>query len=104
MAKVSKPMKLISLRMSEEEKARLEQLAEAGGMTVSRALRDGALLYLTEQRGHLHRARGGDTTFFGVRRDSLGRTLTEATKATKREQELVESMRRELQEGALGAI
>jgi Ribbon-helix-helix protein, copG family len=104
MARVSKPMKLITLRISEEEKARLDQLAEAGDVTVSRALREGALLYLTEARGRLHQVLGGDTTFHGVRRDKLGRTLTEASEPTRNEREVVQVMRGELQDRALGAI
>jgi len=103
-ARVSKPMKLIALRISEEDKARLEQLAEGGDMTVSRALREGARLYLTEQRGKLHQALGGETTFHGLRRDKAGRTLTPATESTKGEAATVRSLRRGLHERALASI
>lgn len=72
-------MKIISLRIDEEEKARLEQLAEAGDITLSRALREGAALYLTDVAARVHRARGGDTTWHGLRRDGTGRTLTPPT-------------------------
>ena len=75
-------MKLITLRIDEEEKARLEQLAEAGDITLSRALREGAALYLKDFQGRLHRARGGDATWHGVRRDSLGRPLSKPTEPT----------------------
>jgi hypothetical protein len=97
-------MKLITLRISEDEKARLEHLAEAQDVTVSRALREGALLYLSDARGRLHRVLGGDTTFHGVRRDKIGRTLTEASEPTKSEVAVVAGMRTALQGRALGAI
>jgi len=97
-------MKLITLRISEDEKARLEQLAEGIDVTVSRALREGARLYLTEQRGRLHKALGGETTFHDVRRDKSGRTLTPASEPTKGEVATVREMRRQLQDRGLGAI
>ena len=45
---VSKPMKLLTLRLDPDEKARLEQLAAARNITLSYALREGARLYLDE--------------------------------------------------------
>src|ERR1041385_4985574 len=82
MARVSRPMKLIALRIDEEEKARLEQLAEERDVTLSRALREGAALYLSELREKAHKARGGEATFLGVRRDKDGRRLNKASKPT----------------------
>src|SRR4051812_35128970 len=79
MTRVSRPMKIITLRIDEEEKARLEQLAEAGDITLSRALREGAALYLKDFQGRIHRARGGDATWHGVRRDKSGRPLSKRT-------------------------
>lgn len=75
-------MKIITLRIDEEEKARLEQLAEAGDVTLSRALREGASLYLTDIQGRVHRSRGGDATFHGLRRDKHGRPLAKRSKPT----------------------
>ena len=75
-------MKLIALRIDEEEKARLEQLAEERDVTLSRALREGAALYLADLRERAHRARGGDSTFLGIRRDKDGRSLNRPSKPT----------------------
>jgi len=75
-------MKIITLRIDEEEKARLEQLADAGDITLSRALREGAALYLKELQGRAHRTRGGEATWHGVRRDKQGRPLTKRTEPT----------------------
>ena len=47
---VSKPMKLIALRLDEDEKRRLEQLARDRNVTLSHALREGARIYLGELR------------------------------------------------------
>src|SRR6476660_10390169 len=82
MARISRPMKIISLRIDEEEKARLEQLAEAGDVTLSRAFREGAALYLKDFQGRLHRARGGDATWWGLRRDKQGRPLSKRSDPT----------------------
>jgi hypothetical protein len=75
-------MKIITLRIDEDEKARLEQLAEAGDVTLSRALREGAALYLNDFQGRLHRARGGDATWCGVRRDKDGRPVSKPSEPT----------------------
>jgi hypothetical protein len=93
MARVSKPMKLITLRIDEAEKARLEQLAERGDITLSRALREGAGLYLMELQAKAHRKRGGDTTFHGIRRDKAGRTMSEPSTPTATEIERLERLR-----------
>src|SRR5256885_9170348 len=79
MARVSRPMKIITLRIDEEEKSRLEQMAEAGDVTLSRALREGAALYLSDLAARVHRSRGGDTTWHGIRRSRDGRPTTPPT-------------------------
>jgi predicted DNA-binding protein len=104
MPRVSKPMKLITLRIDEEEKARLEQLAERGNVTLSRALREGAALYLYSAQGRLHRVRGGDTTFHGVRRDKLGRARNKRSSPTKTERARLNSLSVKLYEHGLGSI
>lgn len=97
-------MKLITLRIDAEEKARLEQLAEQGHVTLSRALREGAALYLSDVQGKLHRARGGEATFFGVRRDRSGRPLNKRTPPSPTEQRRLTGMRGRLYEDGLQAI
>jgi hypothetical protein len=92
-------MKLIALRIGEEEKARLEQLAEERDVTLSRALREGAALYLSDLRTRGHRAKGGDATFHGVLRDANGRNLNQASRPTKGELERVSEMRTALRDG-----
>lgn len=97
-------MKLITLRIDEEEKARLEQLAERGNVTLSRALREGAGLYLAEQHAKLHRSRGGDATFHGVRRDQSGRPVSKATQPSPTEKARHRSLRRALYDHGLRVI
>jgi len=94
MPRVSKPMKIITLRIDEEEKARLEHLAERGNITLSRALREGAALYLNEVQAKLHRTRGGDVTYYGVRRNKAGEPINAPTAPNKRERALCDSLRR----------
>lgn len=100
MSRVSRPMKIITLRIDEEEKARLEQLAEAGDITLSRALREGAALYLREIQEKVHRARGGEATFHGLRRGSDGRVLSKRSEPTAGEARRATSLRRALYERA----
>lgn len=97
-------MKIITLRIDEEEKARLEQLAEAGDVTLSRAFREGAELYLKDLQARAHRARGGDATWHGVRRDKHGRPLSKRSKPTPSAAQRVTSLRRALYERGLIAI
>lgn len=104
MTKVSKPMKLVTLRIDEEQKARLEQLAEEGDVTLSRAFREGAVLYLNELREKAHKARGGDVTFLGIRRDGDGRTLNKPSKPTPRQRERVLGLREAIYDRGLGQI
>jgi len=93
-------MKIITLRIDEDEKARLEQLAEAGDITLSRALREGAALYLREIQGKVHQARGGDATFHGLRRAKGGRVLSKRSQPTAGEARRAASLRRALYDRA----
>lgn len=45
---VSKPMKLVTVWFTEEEKAFLDELAKTEDVTLSKALREGAQLYFEE--------------------------------------------------------
>jgi hypothetical protein len=101
---ISKPMKLIALRIGEEEKARLEQLAEEKDVTLSRALREGAALYLGGLHGRLHEGRGGATTLHGVRRGKDGRPKNPSTAATPGERARVRRLRRALYDRGLQSI
>ncbi len=47
---VSKPMKLMTLLMDEDEKKALQQKARERNITLSHALREGARIYLDELR------------------------------------------------------
>jgi hypothetical protein len=104
MTRVSKPMKLITLRIDPEEKARLDQLAEVGDVTLSRALREGAALYLTDLQGKMGRARGKDVTWHGIRRDANGVPRNPTSLPTSRQKELIESLRAKLHQGGLQPI
>jgi len=97
-------MKLVALRIDEEQKARLEQLAEERDVTLSRAFREGAILYLNELREKAHKARGGDVTFLGIRRDEGGRTLNKPSKPTAGERDRVEELASAIQTRGLGEI
>jgi predicted transcriptional regulator len=46
--KVSGPMQVVALRLTPEEKARLEQIAEQRRVTLSWVLREGARMYADE--------------------------------------------------------
>lgn len=50
---VSKPMQVVAIRFSPEEKARLEELARTQHVTFSHAVREGVKLYLAEAREKL---------------------------------------------------
>jgi hypothetical protein len=45
---ISKPMKLVTVWFTEEEKAFLDELAKSEDVTLSRALREGAQLYFED--------------------------------------------------------
>src|SRR3954471_8936183 len=96
MARVSRPMKIITLRIGEEEKARLEQLAEERDVTRSRAFREGAALYLSDLREKAHRALGGEATFLGIRRDEHGRRLNKPSKPSRGERDGIHQLRETL--------
>jgi predicted transcriptional regulator len=97
-------MKLVTLRIDEEQKARLEQLAEERDVTLSRAFREGASLYLNELREKAHKARGGNVTFLGIRRDEAGRTLNKPSEPTAGERERVRELANAIQTRGLGEI
>jgi len=97
-------MKLIALRIDEEEKARLEQLAEERDVTLSRALREGAALYLSELREKAHRARGGEATFLGIRRDEDGRRLDKPSRPSRGEREGIQHLRKAFYDRAFMSI
>lgn len=101
MPRVSQPMKIITLRIDEEEKARLDQLAEAGDITLSRAFREGAKLYLRDAQRRVHTARGGTATWHGIRRDKQGRPKSERTEATPLAARRAAQMRSGLERGLL---
>jgi hypothetical protein len=104
MGRVSRPMKLVTLRIDEEEKARLEQLAERGDVTLSRAFREGAALYLSDLREKAHRAQGGEATFVGLRRRQDGTPAQARSEPTKRERARIRRLRHALQDQGLGSI
>ena len=104
MARLSKPMKIITLRIDAEEKARLEQLAEAGDVTLSRALREGAALYLNDLQGKLGRARGQDVTWFGVRRDAAGRPTNASSRPSAWQIALIGTLRAKMYDDGLRLI
>src|SRR3954454_2966341 len=62
---VSKPMKLVTVWFTEEEKAFLDELAKAENVTLSKALREGAQLYFQDATGWIEERRGetGDAKF-----------------------------------------
>jgi hypothetical protein len=96
-------MKIVTLRIAEEEKARLEQLAEDGDVTLSRAFREGAKLYLRDAQQRVHKARGGEATWHGIRRDKRGRALSARTDPTPLAARRASRMRAGLERG-LAAI
>lgn len=57
----TKPMKLMTLLMDEDEKKRLQQMARDQQITLSQALREGAKLYLAEKRAAV-----GDRQWAGI--------------------------------------
>jgi hypothetical protein len=101
MARVPKPMKLVALRIDEEQKARLERLAEERGVTLSRAFREGALLYLN---GLLERTQGANVTFHGVRRGKDGRRLNKPSLAQADERAALGKVQEAVYARALGGI
>ena len=97
-------MKLVALRMNEEEKARLEQLASERHVTLSTALREGAKLYLEDARGGVHRSKGEPITWLGVRRRKDGRAVDAPHPPTAREATLIRAVHAGLGERGLRSI
>lgn len=54
----SRPMKLVTVWFTEEEKAFLDELAKNENITVSRALREGAQLYFKDAKDWIEERRG----------------------------------------------
>ncbi len=56
----SRPMKLVTVWFTEEEKAILDELAAQERVTISRALREGAMLYFKDAQDWIEARRGED--------------------------------------------
>lgn len=54
----SRPMKLVTVWFTEEEKAFLDELAKNENVTLSRALREGAQLYFKDATDWIEERRG----------------------------------------------
>ena len=54
----SKPMKLVTVWFTEEEKETLDELAKSENVTLSRALREGAQLYFKDAKDWIEERRG----------------------------------------------
>jgi hypothetical protein len=54
----SKPMKLVTVWFTEEEKAILDELAKRENVTLSRVLREGAQLYFEDAKDWIEERRG----------------------------------------------
>ncbi len=57
-AGTSKPMKLVTVWFTEEEKAILDELAKSENVTLSRALREGVQLYFEDAKEWIEARRG----------------------------------------------
>lgn len=55
---VSKPMKLVTVWLTEEEKAFLDELAERENVTISKALREGLQLYFEDAKDWIEERQG----------------------------------------------
>lgn len=56
----SRPMKLVTVWFTEEEKARLDELARERRVTMSRALREGAQLYFQDAKDWIEERKGDE--------------------------------------------
>ena len=56
----SRPMKLVTVWFTEEEKAFLDELAKREKVTLSRALREGSQLYFQDARDWIEERRGDE--------------------------------------------
>jgi hypothetical protein len=59
-AGASRPMKLVTVWFTEEEKAILDELAKREKVTLSRALREGAQLYFEDAKDWVEARRGDE--------------------------------------------
>ena len=57
---VSRPMKLVTVWFTEEEKKFLDELAKRENVTLSKALREGAQLYFQDAREWIEERQGDD--------------------------------------------
>jgi hypothetical protein len=57
---VSKPMKLVTVWFTEEEKAFLDELAKKENVTISKALREGLKLYFQDAKDWIEERQGED--------------------------------------------
>lgn len=55
---VSKPMKLVTVWFTEEEKAFLDELAKKENVTLSKALREGAQMYFADAKEWIEERKG----------------------------------------------
>jgi predicted DNA-binding protein len=55
---VSKPMKLLTVWLTEEEKATLDRLAKEEGVTLSKAVREGLKLYFEDAKDWIEERQG----------------------------------------------
>jgi hypothetical protein len=59
-AGASRPMKLVTVWFTEEEKKTLDELAKREKITLSRALREGAQLYFQDAKEWIEERRGDE--------------------------------------------
>ena len=57
---VSKPMKLVTVWFTEEEKAFLDELAKKEDVTISKALREGLKLYFQDAKDWIEERQGDE--------------------------------------------
>lgn len=55
---VSKPMKLVTVWLTEEEKAFLDELAEKEDVTISKAIREGLQMYFEDAKDWIEERQG----------------------------------------------
>lgn len=97
-------MKLITLRIDEEEKARLDQLAEEHEVTLSRVLREGARLWFGDVKEKVHRAKGMPATQLGLRRRKDGRAIDAPTAPTPGQAERIARLRKALYDRGIASL
>lgn len=55
---MSKPMKLVTVWFTEEEKASLDELAKKENVTISKALREGVQMYFADAKDWIEERKG----------------------------------------------